>query len=143
MKYWELNTGDWFYVDEKPYIKIKEPDGTAYCLSLVDFTCHNFKFETEVNFCSSIDYVDCGITPQNKDVYVIQSPHPPNAFPNIPLQKIGDDAIIVKYKYDVFWMYAIIYGKEQGKSYLLSRLDTKKNMWYSYTEFHRTFPENT
>lgn len=23
MKYWELNTGDWFYVDEKPYIKSK------------------------------------------------------------------------------------------------------------------------
>ena len=42
MKYWELNTGDWFYVDEKPYIKIKEPDGTAYCVSLFDFTCHNF-----------------------------------------------------------------------------------------------------
>ena len=36
-----------------------------------------------------------------------------------------------------------VFCKEQGKSYLLSRLDTKKNMWYSYTEFHRTFPENT
>lgn len=142
MKYWELNTGDWFYVDEKPYIKIEEPDGTIYNLSLIDFTCHNFKPETEVNFCSTIDYINCRFAPQNKDVYVIQPPHSPIALPHIPLQKIGDNTIIVKYRYDVFWMYAIIYGEEQGKSYLLAQLDTKKNMWYSYTEFHRTFPEN-
>ena len=142
MKYWELNTGDWFYVDKKPYIKIEEPDGTIYGLSLVNFTCQNFKPEANVDFCSSIDYIDYGFAPQNKDVYVIQSPHTPTALPHIPLQKIGDNAIIVKYRYK-FWMYAIIYGEEQGKSYLLSRLDTKKNMWYSYTEFHRTFPENT
>lgn len=142
MKYWELNTGDWFYVDKKLYIKIEEPDGAIYGLSLVDFTCQDFKPEVNVDFCSSIDYIDCGLAPQNKDVYVIQSPHTPNALPHIPLQKIGDNAIIVKYRYNVFWMYAIIYGEEQGKSYLLSRLDTKKNFWYSYTEFHRTFPEN-
>lgn len=143
MKYWELNTGDWFYVDKKPYIKIEEPDGAIYGLNLVNFTCRDFKPEIDVDFCSSIDYIDCGLAPQNKDVYVIQSPHTPNALPHIPLQKIGDNTIIVKYRYDVFWMYAIIYGEEQGKSYLLSRLDTKKNFWYSYTEFHRTFPENT
>lgn len=142
MKYWELNTGDWFYVDKKPYIKIKEPDGTIYSLNLVNFTCQNFKPEVNVDFCSSIDYIDCGLAPQNKDVYAIQSPRTPTALPHIPLQKIGDNAIIVKYRYDAFWMYAIIYGEEQGKSYLLSRLDTKKNFWYSYTEFHRTFPEN-
>lgn len=142
MKYWELNTGDWFYVDKKPYIKVEEPDGAIYGLSLVDFTCQDFKPEVNVDFCPSIDYIDCGLAPQNKDVYVIQSPNTPNALPHIPLQKIGDNAIIVKYRYDVFWMYAIIYGEEQGKSYLLSRLDTKKNFWYSYTEFHRTFPEN-
>ena len=142
MKYWELNTGDWFYVDKKSYIKIEEPDGTIYGLSLVSFTCRDFKPEVDVDFCSSIDCIDCGLAPQNKDVYVIQSPHTPNALPHIPLQKIGDNTIIVKYRYDVFWMYAIIYGEEQGKSYLLSRLDTKKNFWYSYTEFHRIFPEN-
>lgn len=142
MKYWELNTGDWFYVDKKPYIKIEEPDGAIYGLSLVSFTCRDFKPKVDVDFCSSIDYINCGLAPQNKDVYVIQSPHTPNALPHIPLQKIGDNTIIVKYRYDVFWMYAIIYGEEQGKSYLLSRLDTKKNFWYSYTEFHRAFPEN-
>lgn len=141
MKYWELNTGDWFYVDKKPYIKIEEPDGTIYSLSLMDFTCHDFKPEVKVNFCSSINYIDCGLAPQNKDVYVIQSPHSPLALPHIPLQKIGDNTIIVKYRY-MFWMYAIIYGEGQGKSYLLAQLDTKKNMWYSYTELHRTFPEN-
>lgn len=141
MKYWELNTGDWFYVDKKPYIKIEEPDGTIYSLSLMDFTCHDFKPEVKVNFCSSINYIDCGLAPQNKDVYVIQSPHSPLALPHIPLQKIGDNTIIVKYRY-MFWMYAIIYGEGQGKSYLLAQLDTKKNMWYSYTELHRAFPEN-
>lgn len=141
MKYWELNTGDWFYVDKKPYIKIEEPDGTIYSLSLMDFTCHDFKPEVKVNFCSSINYIDCGLAPQNKDVYVIQSPHSPLALPHIPLQKIGDNTIIVKYRY-MFWMYAIIYGEGQGKSYLLAQLDTEKNMWYSYTELHRAFPEN-
>ena len=125
MKYWERNTGDWFYVDKKPYIKIEEPDGTIYSLSLMDFTCHDFKPEVKVNFCSSINYIDCGLAPQNKDVYVIQSPHSPLALPHIPLQKIGDNTIIVKYRY-MFWMYAIIYGEGQGKSYLLAQLDTKK-----------------
>lgn len=144
MKYWNLNTGDWFYFKGKPFIKVEEENGASYNLHLnsMNFgSIENFiKPEDEVEFCSALDYVYPTLNKSNEDCRVIQPDVSMLALPYTPLQRIPEDEIFIKYK-NRFWMYVIIYGEHQGEAHILASLKAKD--FYSYTEFHRTFPENT
>lgn len=146
MKYWELKPGDWFYFNSKPYIKVEEMNGFVYGISLDSMSfgeVANFiKPEDEVSFCSTLDYIYPSLHKCGTDVRTTEIDVLPLKSTYVPLSRIWENEIIVKYKFR-FWQYAVIYGNEfqQGKAFALSNL--KAEDFYRYTEFHRTFPENT
>lgn len=145
MKYWEVKPGDWFYFENKPYIKVEEINGMVYniCLDNLSFgTLEDFiKPEDEVSFCPSLDYIYPTLYKCGTDVRTTQACVSPLALPYTPLSRVWENEIIIKYKRST-WMYAIIYNNAptQGKAFPISNL--KAQDFYAYTEFHRTFPEN-
>lgn len=147
MKYWEVKPGDWFYFDGEPYIKVEETDGTTYNIHLGNMNFGKMKCfikpEDEVSFCSTLDYVYPVLLGCGKDVRATQADTSPLDLPYIPLSRVWENEIIVIYKHNLFWMYAIIYNNAptQGKAFLISNLKAKD--FYRYKEFHRTFPEKT
>lgn len=103
MKYWELKPGDWFYFENKPYIKVEEINGMIYniCLDNLSFgTLEDFiKPEDEVSFCSSLNYIYPTLHKCGTDVRTTQACVSPLALPYTPLSRIWENEIIIKYKY--------------------------------------------